>query len=305
MYDVRLPRPFMQPGTWPDPKISSDKAWLLSLELAITSGGPLRSYFHSILENARNVVWDIQSEFFINDLAENSKLCDEARSWLLKSKTPIRLQMEKNKASRIGEILSLKAPLELIEREKSAVPTVKDWLSEVAPEFIREAELQGVGAEKFVSEYENELGRELAFPWQDLGYFAGFLRRRKLPVLAELFHYEWARAQVYYSPQDEEFEEKRLSRARVILNPTVQILRRNQPEPAVIALARYSGQLIESEINPVQAALIDEVSEGFRLQLPEVLANAEKTLQSLKHNTFALHNELETLFEKRILLKGV
>lgn len=304
MHDFRLPRPFMQPWSWPDPKGASDSSWLLSLELAITSGGPLRSYFLSLVENAKNVVWDLHSEAFIRDLSEDRARCEEVHFWLHQAKAPVRIQIDRNKASRIGKILALKAPFELIEREKDAVPKIKDWLIEVTPQFLRESEVQAVDTEKLLFEYESELGRELAFPWQDLGYFAGFLRRRKVQALAELFHYEWSRAQVYYSPQDEELEEKRLSGAQVILNPTAQILRRKEPKPAVIVIARYSGELIETEINSVQAALIDEVSEGFRMELPEALKNAQKTLQRMKHNISALEHDLQTLLEKKILLKA-
>lgn len=302
MNDFRLPRPFMNPGAWPDPTRSLETPWVLSLELALTSGGPLRSYFHSIVENAKHVIWDIQSESLLNDLNQDPRLFEEAQNWLKSSKGPIRIQLEGERISRMIERLPLRAPYELIERESSF--GVRDWFLEVTPEFVRRTTRQGLEIENYVSEYEKEFGRALEFPWHDLGYFAGFLRRRGNLDLAELFHYEWSRAQVFYSPQDEELEEKRLNDSEVILNPTIQILRQSSSRSSLIVLVRYSGQLIESEINPVQAALIDEVSEGFRAQVSEVLPNAEKTLQKMKHNTSALQTEFETLLGKRIFLKG-
>ncbi len=304
MIDLRLPRPFMKPEAWPDPQRVGG-SWILSLDLSIVSGGPLRSYCQRVLEGATKIIWSIQSETLLSDLRLDPGLLEEARSWLKKTQGPIRLHVDPGKkAAVMAELLLLHEPFDMIERVHMPAPDVLEWLEELAPEFSRKAAGEGVETRKMVSDYESELGHSLQSPWLDLGYFAGFLRRRGYKQLAELFHYEWSRAQAYYSPQDDESERKRLQEGEVILNPTAQIVRRTLPYPSLRVVARYSGALMDVELNPVQAALIDEMNEGFRLQVSDVLAGAEKTLKQVQHNISELQCEFDSLVEKGILLKG-
>lgn len=294
IHDLRLPEPFHQPAGWQNPQMSKAGLWLLPLDLATATGGALRTYFKKVLsQQADHVAWSFHVETFERE----EHLKNEALHWLKATHQPLRFHIESGDVADLARIFSLKQPFDVLKLPlEEAGPRAEVWLKTLAPEALASVRTE-VSIQALLKEYEESLGRAVLFPWLDLGYFSGFLRRKDQQELAERLNLEWTRAHVMYSPHDEEREKANLAAHELMLNPTLQIIRKEREgKKEVRLLARWKESLSEILIGPAEAVFVDELHESARVQTNE--------LAKMYHKNSELKAAFENLLSSGIILSG-
>lgn len=162
--------------------------------------------------------------------------------------------------------------------------------------------------------YEREMPLVRYFPWEDFRFFAGYLRtfRSELKAVAEVAALDWARFQAELSPHDEAGEAESLRPGEIMVNPTLQIVRREtRGEMVFVAREAKSSELLEQTANWMHAALVDKAAEEFRIGEAELLVQAASELRgapaALKFDGALddrLRESLQALLASGVLLKG-
>lgn len=135
-------------------------------------------------------------------------------------------------------------------------------------------------------------------PWMLLRQWLRVRETRKLtgfPV-----HRDVERLLAYLSPQNEIAELESLEPGKVMVNPTLEVLTKPLDRRAPLhAIARFKGEIVERELGPLEAALIEAIREDFRIEdtkavevaLHESRGSTEdviRALQRLKMEGFVL-----------------
>ena len=273
---------------------------MLSLEFAAVTGGPLKAYISELLDSGAHVVWQTRLSFYSE--AAGRRALEEARAWLRATPGTLRLNLLDGDAAN-GELARLAEARPVLVTETMTTPRGPlAWIAEIAPEFLSAVNAKGFHLGDWLEAYELERGAVLNFAWDDLRYFAAFLRKSGHDALAFLFHLEYSRAHVLFSPQDEETEAASLKTDQFMLNPTVQLIQCAEPAPRVIALARRIG-LSELELEPAEAALIDELNENGRMSGEALLAGAGRVFGD-QAAALQLEDARERLLQNGILIQG-
>lgn len=102
-------------------------------------------------------------------------------------------------------------------------------------------------------------------PWMLLRQWLRVRETRKLtgfPV-----HRDIERLLAYLSPQNEIAELESLAPGKVMVNPTLEVLTKPLDRQAPLhAIARFKGDIVERELGPLEAALIEAIREDFRIE---------------------------------------
>lgn len=113
-------------------------------------------------------------------------------------------------------------------------------------------------------------------------------------------HREIERLLAYLSPQNEIAELESLEPGKVMVNPTLEVLTKPRDILAPLhAIARFKGDIVERELGPLEAALIEAIREEFRTEDTKAISVALKesrgstedvtrALQRLKMEGFVL-----------------
>jgi hypothetical protein len=281
--DFTVPEPLLQPQAWPTSSAFDLEGrqilWILPLNIAVSSGGPVRHYFKSLLKAAQ-VAWRVELAQFRDHPHFQSQVeirRNAAKMWL-QSK---RVLLEQSSIEEFREIFKISGPVEILNPPAdTAKGDVGTWLTRIAPHFATE-----FSAKFKISDYLNEIGTgEFDFPWEALRFLAGYLQRQR--KFDSAWALEWsiayAKFLALYSPQDEEVEKNALARGELKLNPTLQMVRSPEGKKAFIDLFVRDGFAVtELRIFESEAYWIDEAMEKTRLSQTEIPALDEPTLNRL------------------------
>lgn len=269
--DLSLPQPLLAPHLWPDPDEPQDVLWILSLNLASLSGGPLRALYLKAIASGR-FVWRLDFPIASKELLFLRK--EEIRIWLASGKPKGLLGDFRLIADFRDAIEGFNfTEKDLLSSELlrsglvSQAPDARNWIQELVPEVF---EILGeVKLRKYLKLYFHQMPEAEIQPFDGLRYFSGFLRKQAEAQAAVAFDSAWAKLNVLFSPHDENFERKRLKPGELIINPTLQVLR-DPLEMRALALLRSENGVIERELSWPKAAIIDEISERPRMQISEL-----------------------------------
>lgn len=305
-----LPAPLMHPELWPP--LDEAARWLLPLDVATATGGPLKTRFEELLMHDR-AAWFLPAAFFEFEKAQSVQReirFQEAASWL-KTFPGVRCYSDQPKKIPVDWLKANGWPLDLIEAHSATSPGLFAWSKEIFPELLsRYGELKLRSA---LSEYQEKMPTADVFPWQELRFFAGFQRQKgSSPEFSRLAAFEWAKFQALFSPQNETSEARSLPTDALQLNPTVQILRSEQEE-LITLLLRWNDRLHVEKIGWREAFIIDEVSESPKIPATDLLKTIESESAGLPkifeksagaERAKSFSEALRHLTDKHIILRG-
>jgi hypothetical protein len=257
-----LPFPLLEPDRWP-----RELPGLVPLELVISVGGPLREYFDEVALLPGSAVRVSLASFRGQTGSIQTRLrVEEAAKWLIAQRVS-RLALVDGSLEDFfavfGSVLPAR-PFELVA-VAPMVSSLESWALAFAPALAAEA-LKALAA------YAKEFPQAKENPWEGLRFFSGFLKTRKVDG-AVIFARGYAQAQALHSPQGEATERASLRDGETMLNPTLQLV---SSASGVEGFWRSEGKLKSKQLDRPAAGLIDELHEGGRVALADLLARASQ-----------------------------
>ena len=265
--DGRLPEPFSAPQMWPA-VVRSEIPVLLDLRSVCLSGGRLKSYFRS-LAAVRPLIWVIPPLSGSEDVV----VALERDTWI---QTDHPLIIEDQSAPRL------------------------DWFRACFPETLKLTD--DLTWRRVCQSYQDELGAEVRW-YEDLRFFAKHFEKiagKTVPRAKDSAGLEYARLAVLFSPQDE----TALSSEELQLNPTFLLV---TLKTRMVALARYSGEFSERDVDWQDAQAIELLSEEGSLSLTVILSKLDEVYAQEKRLTASrtAKDVVDSLRADRVILGAV
>jgi len=289
VFDLGLPAVLLEPQRWVRGSPLKDELWIIPLEIAALNPGVLGGYFAEVRQ--WNFAWRVAAELFRDSpRAPTQRAFRHAEARRLLGENP-KFVGDANRASDYQKIFALQNLPTMLPIANLSQPTLLEWVAAIAPEFSKDFPTEARGLLRlraardldfWLKNYAKQFPEVLQFPWEGLRFFAGYLRSQKLFEAAQNFERAWSKFQALFSPQDENSERRSLLGDEVMLNPTAQIIKHStQNKRHVTVVVRQGLSVKEVHIDPIAAAVLDEVQESARISRIRLVAQLNAEMKAL------------------------